>query len=146
MDDRDAVLVVDDDENGREWARRVLARHTVVTTECKEEAWRIISQKHEALYAVLVNVEDFCAGTALIFLAAKVGIPHIGVVSETTPEELDGLMFSINGILASVSREDNHSSFNGVEVQDWDTLLRSLTTEGPIIISASIPYPYRGCR
>ena len=141
-DDREAVLVVDDDEDGREWARRALARHTVITTEC-QGAWRVISQKHKCLLAVLVSIEDFRAGASLILLAAEVGIPFIVVVSETTPPELNGSVFSINGILASISQGDSYYSFNGVQVRDWNALLFSLTVDGPMIFSASIPYPPR---
>lgn len=137
---RQTVLVICDDKDNLEGARRMLPS---VITSRSESAWEAIWQRRIHLYAVLIDIEDFQRGIALALLAVKAGSFYVGLIAETVPDEMDASVFSINGTLLSIDHEkkfplDPDTEPDGIGTRNWRRLFRSLVTEGPAIISVPV--------
>lgn len=136
MMNRKVILVIDDDEDNRLLAQQSdLLGKRVLTNTC-ENGWDAVLENSSLLYAVLIDDKDYQRGLAIAILAIKAGAFYIGVVSETLPEVLDRTSFSVNGILVSLNSGDGLFLPDGR--RNWVRLLRSLTSEGPIIISVPV--------
>ena len=131
--ERRITLVIDDDRENLKWAQQAYLNGKAVLTSTCENGWETIIEKAEHLYAVLINIEDFERGLTLAILAVEAGAFCVGITSETTPDILNRASFSINGVLVTISKGDKFCLADGR--RDWTSLLESLTTKGPIIIS-----------
>ena len=132
---RKIVLVVDDDEDNREWAQLVHLGKPVLTV-CEKKAWNTIINKAEHLFAVLMAVKDYQRGLALAILAIEARAHSVGVISESTPDVLDATSFSINGGLITLGKGDGFLLADGI--RDWVSFFESITSKRPIIISSTV--------
>ena len=133
---RPIVLVIDDDEESRLLAQQsYLLGKRVLTSTC-EDGWEAVLDHAGRLYAVLMNIKDYQRGLAITTLAVKAGAYCIGIMSETVPDVLNRMSLSINGILVRLSNGEEFILPDGKK--NWGSLLRSITTEGPMVISVPV--------
>lgn len=129
---RKIILVVDDDEDSREWAQLVhLGKPVLVSTT--EKAWQTVINKAENLYAVLINIEDYRQGLALAILAVEARARCVGIISKTTPDVLDETSFAINGALVTLSKGGEFLLVDNI--LDWVSIFESVSGKRPMIIS-----------
>ena len=122
---RRVVLVIDDDEDNREWAQQAYLGERPVLTVPVEKAWETIIRMAEPLSTVLINIKDYQKGLAFAVLVAAAGSFHVGVTSATMPDILKRMSLDINRTLVTLNGGDAFLLTDGK--QDWTTLFESLT-------------------
>ena len=126
----DVTLVIDDDEESREWAQFVQL-DTPVLTGTEETVLDLIIRTKGHTQSILINTDNYERGFFLASLAARSNtgkISFAGVISATLPDVLDNVVFIVDEIPVTLKKQDAFV-LDGSAI-DWVTLVRSLTFRG----------------